>query len=77
MCMVDITHIPGAQAGDEVILIGGERGRHMVERMASLMGTIPYEILSCFGRRVRRIYCGEHYSGSRAESRIGAQRENT
>ncbi|MGA1875095.1 MAG: alanine racemase [bacterium] len=69
MCMIDITHIPEAGAGDEVILVGGETGRQMVERMASLMGTIPYEILSSFGRRVRRIYAGENHSDSTSRPR--------
>ncbi len=31
----------------------------MVENVASLMGTIPYEILTSFGRRVRRVYNGD------------------
>lgn len=59
MCMIDVTHIPEVKLEDEVILVGGENGRYMVEKLAALMGTISYEVLSCFGCRVRRIYLGE------------------
>lgn len=59
MCMIDVTHIPEVKLEDEVILVGGENGRYMVEKLAALMGTISYEVLSCFGRRARRIYLGE------------------
>ena len=59
MCMIDVTHIPEVKLEDEVILVGGENGRYMVEKLASLMSTISYEVLSCFGCRVRRIYLGE------------------
>jgi len=59
MCMIDVTHISEATLEDEVILVGGENGRYTVEKLAALMGTISYEVLSCFGRRVRRIYRGE------------------
>ena len=56
MCMIDVTDIQNVKIGDEVILIGGDEGNRMVEDVASLMGTISYEILTSFGRRVRREY---------------------
>lgn len=59
MCMIDVTHIQGVNIGDEVILIGGKQGDQMVKRLAELMGTISYEILTSFGRRVRRVYHSE------------------
>ena len=59
MCMIDVTHIPEVKVEDEVILIGEVNGSYMVEKLAALMGTISYEVLSCLGRRVKRIYHGE------------------
>jgi len=56
MCMIDITHIPGVQVGDEVTLLGGEKGRFMLEKLADLSGTISYEVLCSLGRRAERIY---------------------
>jgi len=57
MCLIDVTHIPGVEAADEVILLGGEeRGRLMLEKLADLSGTISYEILCSFGRRAERVY---------------------
>ena len=56
LCMIDITDIPDVKVGDEVILLGGENGDIMVEKLASLQGTIPYEIISTLGRRVKRVY---------------------
>ena len=61
LCMIDVTKITDAQVGDEVILLGGENGGIMVEKLASLQGTIPYEIISTLGRRIRRVYRGEEY----------------
>lgn len=56
LCMIDITQVPGAEVGDEVILLGGEEGQASVEQLAGLMGTISYEVLCSFGRRARREY---------------------
>lgn len=56
MCMIDITQVPGAEVGDEVILLGGDEGQASVEQLAELMGTISYEVLCSFGRRARRTY---------------------
>lgn len=55
--MVDVGHIPEAQVGDEVVLIG-RQGKHSirVEEIAEAAGTIPYEITCSIGRRVRRVY---------------------
>ena len=57
MTMIDVTDIPEAQAGDEVVLFG-KQGEHFlsVEKMASKAQTIPYEILVRISPRVRRIY---------------------
>jgi alanine racemase len=53
MCMVDVTEIPEAATGDEVIIFGKEP---MVEELANAMGTIPYEIFPIISDRVKRVY---------------------
>jgi alanine racemase len=57
LTMVDLTEVPGARIGDEVILWGGA-GEAMisVNDVARLAQTISYEMLSTVGRRVPRIY---------------------
>jgi Alr-MurF fusion protein len=55
MCMVDLTDVPGARAGDEVVLIGEQGGdRLSVEEVASRLGTINYEVVSQILARVPR-----------------------
>lgn len=56
MCMVDITHIPEAQEGDEVIVFGTDLP---VTQLAEWAGTIPYEIMTGISQRVKRIYVNE------------------
>ena len=53
MCMVDITDIPEARVGDEVIVIGSGRS---CDALANLLGTIPYEVLCGINKRIPRIY---------------------
>ncbi len=53
MCMIDISHIPSANEGDEVIIFENTED---IERMAKVLNTIPYEILTSISRRVKRIY---------------------
>lgn len=57
MLMLDVTDIPEAQAGDEVILIG-EQGDYQisVRDLAAAADTIPYEILVRLSPRLRRVY---------------------
>ncbi|MBN2164846.1 MAG: bifunctional UDP-N-acetylmuramoyl-tripeptide:D-alanyl-D-alanine ligase/alanine racemase [Marinilabiliaceae bacterium] len=55
MCMVDVTHI-NCEEEDEVIIFGEQLPIIM---MAEKMGTIPYEVLTSIGRRVKRIYYQE------------------
>jgi alanine racemase len=47
MCVVDVTDIPGACAGDEAVIIG-RQGREIVsaEGLADAVGTINYEIVA-------------------------------
>ncbi|MFK8009191.1 MAG: bifunctional UDP-N-acetylmuramoyl-tripeptide:D-alanyl-D-alanine ligase/alanine racemase [Saprospiraceae bacterium] len=53
MCMVDVTKIPEAATGDEVIIFGKNP---RVEELANVMGTIPYEIFPIISERVKRVY---------------------
>jgi alanine racemase len=55
MIMVDVTSVPGAEMGDEVVLLGrqGEE-RVSAEELANILGTIPYEVLCAVGARVPR-----------------------
>jgi alanine racemase len=55
MCMLDITDVT-AMVGDEVIIINGAKG---VMEMADTLKTIPYEILTGIGQRVKRVYIKE------------------
>ncbi len=54
--VVDVTAIPAAAVGDEVVLIGSQ-GRHSVSAwdMADLVGSIPWEVLCAIGPRVPRV----------------------
>ncbi|MDA7501639.1 bifunctional UDP-N-acetylmuramoyl-tripeptide:D-alanyl-D-alanine ligase/alanine racemase [Chitinophagales bacterium] len=53
MIMVDVSSIPLANEGDEVIIFGPELP---VWEQASDLGTISYELLTAVGQRVRRVY---------------------
>ena len=57
LTMVDLTDVPGAAIGDEVILWGGA-GEAMisVNDIARLAQTISYEMLCTVGKRVPRVY---------------------
>ena len=50
---VDVTEIPDARFGDEVILLGGEI---TADELAKRTGTIPYEVFCRISRRVPRVY---------------------
>lgn len=53
MTMIDITDIAGVQEGDEVEVFGS----HLtIEQVANWAETIPYEILTSIGQRVKRVY---------------------
>jgi alanine racemase len=56
MCMVDVTQIPQAQEGDEVIVFGKDLP---IEKLASWAGTIPYEMMTGISQRVKRVYINE------------------
>ncbi|HMJ08508.1 MAG TPA: alanine racemase [Pyrinomonadaceae bacterium] len=53
--IVDVTEIPGAVEGDEVILIGDSSGNRITaEDLAGRIGTISYEVTCAIDRRVPR-----------------------
>jgi alanine racemase len=54
---IDITHIPDAQLGDEVTILGAA-GPCCISawELAEITKTIPYEVLCSIGRRVPRVY---------------------
>lgn len=54
MCMVDATHISVSE-GDEAIVFSK---KHRLEVASDAARTLPNEMLSCIGERVRRIYTG-------------------
>lgn len=53
MCMVDITHLPEVQVGDEVVVYGEDP---TIQELANALETIPYEVLTNVSPRVRRVY---------------------
>jgi alanine racemase len=55
MCMADVTDIP-CQEDDAAVLFGEGQP---VSLVADWMGTIPYEVLTTVGQRVKRIYFEE------------------
>ena len=56
---IDVTDIPGASIGDEVVLLGSQGNESIrAEELASHTGTIPYEIFTGVSRRVPRVYAG-------------------
>lgn len=58
--MIDVGHIPGAQVGDEVVVIGRQGDNEItVNEVADLTGTIPYDVMCAMGKQVQhRIYRG-------------------
>jgi len=56
MCMIDVTQLPGLRPGAEVEIFGAERP---VEELARVARTIPYEIFTGIGSRVKRVYLQE------------------
>ncbi len=54
--VVDVTHVPGIDVGEEVVLLGKQKNdRISVEEMSAWAETIPYEILCGISARVPRI----------------------
>ena len=59
MIMLDVTAVPEAQVGDEVVLLGAQGAERIgADELATKAGTIPYEVLCGVGARVPRRYVG-------------------
>lgn len=56
MCMIDLTDKPGVDVGSEVEIFGKNIP---IEKVASLAGTIPYELTCAVSKRVPRFYIKE------------------
>jgi len=56
MCMVDVSHVPQIQEGDEIIIYGPELD---ISLLAKKAGTIAYELLTSVSHRVKRVYYHE------------------
>ena len=55
--MLDVTDVPGAGMGDEVVLMGEQGGECITpDELAVWAGTIPWEIMLSFNQRVTRQY---------------------
>ena len=53
--MVDVTDVPGASMGEEVVLMGEQGGERITpDELAAWAGTIPWEIMLSFNQRVTR-----------------------
>jgi alanine racemase len=58
---VDVTDVPGVAVGDEVVVMGSQKGRAGEDsitagEIARAQGTIPWEVLTQVSRRVPRFY---------------------
>jgi alanine racemase len=54
--MINVSHIPNVRVGDEVVLIGRQRGDEITaEEVADWLGTINYEVISEILARVPRV----------------------
>ncbi|MHC5211249.1 MAG: alanine racemase [Planctomycetota bacterium] len=72
--MLDVGRIKGVRVGDTATLVGAD-GEHSitVPELASLVGTIPYEIACSVGKRVVRLYEKPEREGRREVGRQGAR----
>ncbi len=53
MTMVDLSALPGIGVGSELEIFGGLQP---VDKLAALLGTIPYELTCAVSKRVPRLY---------------------
>lgn len=57
LCMVDVSHVKGVAAGDEVVVIGSQGNETITaEELAEKCDTISYEILCMIGNSNKRVY---------------------
>jgi len=57
LTLIDLTDIPAAVVGDEVVLFGDQGDQTIsIEEVARWSETLPYEVMCTIGKRVTRIY---------------------
>jgi alanine racemase len=56
MAMIDLSEVPEAEVGDEVIIFDEQL---TIQQLAEAIGTIPYEILTNVSQRVKRVFYSE------------------
>jgi alanine racemase len=57
LMMIDVSHIEGAQVGDEAVLLGRQGDQEVTAtELAERADTISWEIMTRIGTRVRRVY---------------------
>ncbi|OGQ47159.1 MAG: alanine racemase [Deltaproteobacteria bacterium RIFCSPLOWO2_02_FULL_46_8] len=57
MILVDLTDLPEAKVGSDVVLLGGNAETQIsADELAEWAGTIPYEIVCRLSKRIPRIY---------------------
>lgn len=55
--MVDLATVPEAQIGDEAVLLGSQGSERItVQELASLRGTVTYDVLTGLRGRLPRVY---------------------
>lgn len=55
--MVDVTNIPDVNYNSRVVIIGTQgKEKITAEDIAAKTGTIPYEVLTSIGQRIKRVY---------------------
>jgi alanine racemase len=57
--LLDVTDIDGVETGDGVVLLGGTDSPVSAEELASLAGTINYELLARLSPQIPRVVVGE------------------
>jgi alanine racemase len=58
-CMVDLGPATSIAAGEEVVLFGPDPAGPDAEELATMMGTIPYEVTCLITARVPRLPVGD------------------
>ena len=63
MCMVDVTAVPAAKLGDEVVLLGAQGAASAIsaDEWRRWAGTIAWEVFCGISKRVPRVYVGERW----------------
>lgn len=56
MCMVDVTRVPQARAGEEAVLLGKQKKEHITaEQIAAQINTINYEVVTRINPLIPRV----------------------